>query len=347
MVDLPFFAPQASTIAGQVDLLLLALIGLSSVFTLIVVALIAYFGIKYRRGRAADRSQPPIGNVKLELSWMAGLLVLAVGTFTWASLIYLRSFNPPDKSLDIYVIGRQWMWKFQHQEGPREIDTLHVPVDRPVRLIMTSQDVIHSLYIPAFRLKYDVIPGRYTNLYFEANQTGEYHIFCTEYCGTNHSQMRGTVIVMEPRDYQNWLSGSTASAPLSQAGQDLFTQLGCSSCHAAGASVRAPSLAGLFGSQAPLEGGGSVTADESYIRESIFFPQKKIVAGYDPIMPTYEGRITEEQMLQLVAYIKSLGGGASQAAGGASQTGAQVSTESPALKETPAAAESAGTPTQP
>jgi cytochrome c oxidase subunit 2 len=347
MVELPFFPPQASTVAGQVDLLLLALIGLSSVFTLIVVALIAYFGIKYRRGRSADRSQPPEGNVKMELSWVAGLLVLAVGTFTWASLIYLRSFNPPGKSLDIYVVGKQWMWKFQHQEGPREIDTLHVPVNRPVRLVMTSQDVIHSLYIPAFRLKYDVIPGRYTDLYFEANQTGEYHIFCTEYCGTNHSQMRGTVIVMEPRDYQAWLSGSTVSAPLSQAGQDLFTQLGCSSCHAAGANVRAPSLVGLFGSQVPLEGGGSVTADESYIRESIFFPQKKIVAGYDPIMPTYDGRITEEQMLQLVAYIKSLGNGASQGVESSSQATEAAGTTSPTPLETSTESQPSGTPTQP
>ena len=347
MVNLPFFPPQASTVSGQVDLLLLALIGLSSVFTLIVVALIAYFGIKYRRGKSVDRSSPPVGNVKMELSWIGGLLILAVGTFTWASLIYLRSFNPPDKSLDIYVIGKQWMWKFQHQEGPREIDTLHVPVNRPVRLIMTSQDVIHSLYIPAFRLKYDVIPGRYTNLYFTASKTGEYHIFCTEYCGTNHSRMRGTVIVMEPRDYQTWLSGSTVSAPLSQAGQDLFAQLGCTGCHATGASVRAPSLVGLFDSQVPLEGGGSVTADESYIRESVFFPQKKIVAGYDPIMPTYEGRITEEQMLQLVAYIKSLGGGSSQGGENSPQSGSESGNASPMPAETSTPGQTSATATQP
>lgn len=306
MIDLPFFPVEASTIARDVDLLLLGLLALSGFFTFIVVALIFYFGIKYRRGREADRSNPPTGNLKMELGWIFGLLVLSVGTFTWATILFFRMTSPPEDALEISVVGLQWMWKFQHPGGQREIDELHVPVGTPVRLTMTSEDVIHSFYVPAFRVKHDVIPGKYSNLWFEASKTGEYHILCAEYCGTNHSVMRGTVIVMTPRQYQDWLGEGQAGATPAESGRELYQQLGCAGCHDPGSGVQAPPLEGLFGRQVELQSGQTVTADEEYIRESILFPQRKVVAGYDPIMPTFENRVTEEEILQLIALIKSL-----------------------------------------
>lgn len=316
MIDLPIFPVEASTVALQVDLLLTALVALSSFFTFVVLVLMVYFGLKYRRGRAADRSNPPTGNTKVELGWIFGLLVLSVGAFTWATIQYFNMRRPPESALEVSVVGQQWMWKFQHPDGQREIDELHVPLGRPVRLTMASQDVIHSFYIPAFRLKYDVIPGRFTQMWFEATKTGEFHIFCAEYCGTNHAQMTGKIIVMEPREYQQWLSGERVGASMADTGEQLFTQLGCNSCHVPGSDDRAPQLAGIFGTQEQLQSGETVTVDENYIRESIIFPQRKIVAGYDPIMPTYEGRAAEEQILQLIAYIRSLGE-ASEAVGNA------------------------------
>jgi cytochrome c oxidase subunit II len=319
MGNLPFLPPQASTVAGQVDLLFIVLIALSGFFSTIVLVLIIFFGAKYRRGRVVDRSNPPVTHLRMELLWVFGLLSLGMGTFTWAMLMYFDMMQPQPEALEIYVVGQQWMWKFQHPEGPQEINELHVPVGRPVQLIMISQDVIHSFYVPAFRLKYDVIPGRYTNMWFEATEPGEYHIFCAEFCGTNHSGMVGTVFAMDPTDYAAWLSsrgggagvtggtGPGAGAPIAQAGEALFGQLGCSGCHAEESTVRAPTLVGLLGRNVPLQDGRSVIADESYIRESILFPQRHIVAGYEPIMPSYEGRISEEQLIELVAYIKTLG----------------------------------------
>jgi cytochrome c oxidase subunit 2 len=309
MIDLPFFPVEASTVAREVDLLLLLLLGLGSLFTFITVALISYFGIKYRKGKKVDRNNPPTGNTKMELGWIFGLLGLSVVTFTWAALLYIRMTSPPEDSLEVSVVGLQWMWKFQHPGGQREIDELHVPVGAPVRLTMTSEDVIHSFYVPAFRVKFDVIPGQYTSLWFEATKTGEYKILCAEYCGTNHSEMRGTVIVMQPMEYQDWLSGGQAGKTMAESGRQLFEQLGCSGCHDPGSNIQAPSLEGLFGSQITLQTGQTVTADENYIRESILFPQRQVVAGYEAIMPTFEGRITEEQTLELIAYIKSLGQG--------------------------------------
>ncbi len=304
----PFFTQGASSIAGQTDALTLGLILLSGFFTLIVIVLIFYWSIKYRAGNNVDRSDPPHGNTKIELGWIGGLLVLSLGAYSWGTVVFYRINRPPENSLDVYVVGKQWMWKIQHQEGPAEINTLHIPVGQPIRLVMTSQDVIHSFYIPAFRVKQDVIPGRYTTLWFTATRTGEYHLFCAEYCGTSHSQMRGTVIVMEPHEYAAWLSnGSSTGQTLAESGQQLFTQLGCANCHTNQAGVRAPDLTGLFGQTVPLSDGASVVADEDYIRESIFFPKAKVVAGYEPIMPTFEGRVSEEQVLQLVAFIRSLG----------------------------------------
>jgi len=334
MDNLPFFPTAASTSAGQVDLLMAVLIGLSSFFTILVFFLVFYFGIKYRRGKRADRSNPPTTSLKIELGWMFGLLFLGLGTYTAATLLYFKMAQQPENALEVYVIGRQWMWKMQQPQGQREINELHIPAGQPVRLILTSQDVIHSFYVPAFRVKYDAIPGRYTNLSFEASKVGEYHIFCAEYCGTEHSRMIGTVYVMEPRDYQAWLSGGGGSAgqgqPVAQEGEQLYQQLGCSSCHSN--SATAPSLEGLFGQPVSLEGGETVTADETYIRESIHFPERKIVAGYQPIMPSYEGRVSEEQIIALIAYIKSIGGSAqgSSNAGSPNPTGATPPVATPA-----------------
>jgi cytochrome c oxidase subunit 2 len=303
-----FFTSSASTIGIQTDRLTLGVLLLSIFFTSIVVVLMVYFAIKYREGNDVDRSNPPTANTKVELSWIGGLFILSIGVFSWGAIEFYHIHRPPANSIDIYVVGKQWMWKAQHQEGPAEIDELHVPVGQPIRLVMTSQDVIHSFYIPAFRVKQDVIPGRYTYLWFTATKTGEYHLFCAEYCGTSHAEMRGTVTVMEPSEYQQWLTSSSTGQPLAQAGARLFTQLGCANCHGSGSGIRAPNLVGVFGQSVPLSDGTRVIADETYIRESIFFPKAKVVAGYDPIMPTFEGRITEEEVLQLVAFIRSLKG---------------------------------------
>jgi cytochrome c oxidase subunit II len=306
MGDLQLFPVQASTVAPQVDLIFLGLVGLSSFFSLIVILFIIYFGIRYRRGSLVDRSNPPTTSMKIELSWIFGLLFLGMGAFGSAAIVYFNQSRPPDDALEIYVVGRMWMWQFQHPDGPREIDELHVPLGQPVRLIMTSQDVIHSLYIPAFRTKYDVIPGRYTNLWFEATRTGVYHLFCAEYCGTDHSGMRGQVVVMEPREYQRWLTENQTGASLPEHGSALFTQLGCEGCHEPDAGQRGPELAGRFGQSVNLASGGTVTFDENYIMESILRPGAKLAAGYEPIMPTYQGQVTETEIAQIVSYIKSL-----------------------------------------
>jgi cytochrome c oxidase subunit 2 len=199
------------------------------------------------------------------------------------------------------------MWKMQHLEGQREINELHVPVGRPVKLIMTSEDVIHSFYVPAFRTKQDVLPGRYTTEWFKPNKPGRYHIFCAEYCGTKHSGMIGWIEVMEPSDYQAWLSGGRAMGTMAESGEKLFRDLACINCHHLNDQGRCPNLVGIFGQPVQLSTGDKVKVDEAYIRESILNPNAKIVAGFQPIMPTFQGLVTEEGMLQLVEYIKSLG----------------------------------------
>ncbi|HEX6385210.1 MAG TPA: cytochrome c oxidase subunit II, partial [Anaerolineae bacterium] len=312
MWDFPLLPERASNFAVQVDLLYFVLIGISLFFTIPVVFLIFYFAVKYRRGSDADRSNPPGTDFRLEFGWIALLLILGMGTYLGATDIYIDMFRPPQDSLEVYVVGRQWMWKFQHPTGQREINELHIPAGRPVKLIMTSEDVIHDLFVPAFRIKRDVLPGRYTTLWFEATQTGAYHIFCAEYCGTEHAEMTGQVVVMEPADYQAWLTGGTSGAltetgaPLAEVGEQLFQRLDCDSCHRPDGSGRGPSLVGVFGSEVRLESGQVVTADEDYIRESILDPHEKIVAGYEPIMPSYEGQVSEVELQQLVAYISSL-----------------------------------------
>src|SRR5262245_19226462 len=206
MGDVQFWPDHASNFSWQVDTIYLVLIALSAAFSVPVLFLIVYFGVKYRRGAIVDRAMSHTSSW-LEWGAIGGMLVLILPIFIWSSYVYFNMYRPPDGALEIYVVGQQWMWKLQHPTGQREINQLHVPVGRPIKLIMTSEDVIHSLYVPAFRVKHDVIPGRYSVLWFEATKTGSFHLFCTEYCGTEHSGMVGEVIVMEPADYQAWLSG--------------------------------------------------------------------------------------------------------------------------------------------
>jgi cytochrome c oxidase subunit II len=264
--------------------------------------MIVYLGLKYRR-RPGIKPQKVATSMKLELTWTIIPFVLTMVMFAWGAKLYVTIERPPADAMTINVIGKQWMWKLQHPEGVREINTLHIPVGRPVKLIMTSQDVIHSFFIPAFRTKQDVVPGRYTNEWFQATRAGRYHLFCAEYCGAQHSGMIGEVVAMEPADYQAWLAGTAPDVPPAIAGEKLFYQYNCQTCH----GQRAPTLAGLYGRRVQLTDGSTVLADDNYIRESIVNPPAKIVAGYpSTIMPTYQGLLTEEQILDLISYIKSL-----------------------------------------
>lgn len=307
MWDFPLFPEQASTVAGRVDAIYSFLIGLTALFSILIGATVAFFAIKYRRGNKVDRSRPLSESAILEAIWIGVPLVIVLVIFYWGTSIFFTIVRPPKQAEDVYVTGKQWMWKIQHLSGHREINELHVPVGQPIKLIMTSQDVIHSFFVPAFRVKQDVLPGRYTQMWFEATKPGIYHLFCAEYCGTQHSGMIGRVIAMEQADYEEWLKGGAAAAgkTMSSAGEQIFTQQGCASCH--NDQSRAPALKGLYGKPVKLADGGNVVADEQYIRESILRPMSQMVAGYDPIMPVYQGRIGEEDLQQIVAYIKSLG----------------------------------------
>ena len=313
----PMFPDQASTIAEQVDRLFGVLVTIAVFFSLLIFSCVAYFAIRYRKGSSASRKNASAENVKLEIAWTVIPLCITVGIFVWASKLYVDMRVAPPNAVEVYVVGKQWMWKIQHRQGNREINELHVPVGQPVKLIMTSQDVIHSFFIPAFRVKQDVLPGRYTTEWFEAEKTGEYVFFCSQYCGTSHASMIGKVIVLQPADYQQWLSGAATGATMSSAGGDLFQQFGCSTCHQLGNTGRGPSLAGVFGSTVKLEGGKTVLADQDYIRESMLDPTTKIVAGYKPIMPSFRNQLAPDQISQLVEYVKSLGGPVRAAKGGA------------------------------
>jgi len=308
MGKLPLFPEQASSIAPEVDHLLYYLLAVAVFFTVLIFGAIFYFAIRYRR--RSDRELPHVihGGLTLEILWSVIPFGLTMVMFTWGASIFFNESRPPADALQIYVVGKQWMWKLQHLEGQREIDELHIPVGRAVRLTMTSEDVIHSFFVPAFRTKEDVVPGRYSTTWFTPTKPGKYHLFCAEYCGARHSGMIGWVYVMEPRDYENWLNGGAASGSLADQGAKLFQSLACSNCHKPDGTGRCPTLVGLFGKNVELSSGATVKADEGYIRESILQPTAKIVAGYQPLMPTFQGLVTEEGVLQLVEYIKSLGG---------------------------------------
>ncbi|MGB7923711.1 MAG: cytochrome c oxidase subunit II [Pyrinomonadaceae bacterium] len=310
---IPFIPESASTFSNQVDGLYFYLTGVTIFFTLLIAVMITFFVIRYRRRSPREIPRPIAGSIKLEAMWTIIPFVIAMTMFVWGARVYFAQYRMPAEALDIYVVGKQWMWKFQHTTGQREINELHVPVGRKIRLTMTTEDVIHSFFVPAFRTKTDVVPGRYTYLWFEATKPGRYHLFCAEYCGTNHSGMGGWVVVMEPTEYDDWLSGGANQQSPVAAGQQLFQTLGCATCHSeTGEGGRGAPLAGILGKPVELTNGQTVTADDAYIRESILNPQAKIVSGYGPIMPTFQGQVSEEQLLQLVTYIKSLSPGQSK-----------------------------------
>jgi cytochrome c oxidase subunit 2 len=316
--NLPLFPPQASTGAASVDALYFFFVAVTAFFSLLIAAMIVIFAIRFRR-RSPDQVGAPIhGSLVLELTWTIIPLAIAMVMFVWGSSVYFTIATPPSNAMEVYVVGKRWMWKAQHVTGQREINELHVPVGQPVKLIIGSEDVIHAYYIPAFRMKMDAVPGRTTTMWFEATRPGTYRLFCAEYCGMSHSKMGGSVVVMEPREFQTWLAGGRPTGTLAEQGQKLFGEFGCVTCHMGQNQGRGPSLQGLFGKQVTLANGDKVTMDEGYIRESILTPTAKMVAGYPPLMPTFQGVINEDQLVQLTAYIKSLA--SQQPAGAAAGT---------------------------
>lgn len=331
--NFPLFPEQASVQAGQVDAIYFFMVAVTAVFSLIIAGAMAFFAAKYRRRHDAEVGVAIHGSLALEILWSVIPFFIVMGMFAWGAKVFFDLYRPPAGAMEIFVVGKQWMWKIQHMDGHREINELHVPVGRPVKLIMGSEDVIHSFYIPAFRVKTDVIPGRYSTLWFQATKPGSYHLFCAEYCGTKHSGMTGTVVAMEPADYQAWLSGGTASDSPVAAGEKLFQDLVCITCHMQGSQGRGPVLTNLYGNTVELQGGGRVTADEAYIRESIVNPQAKVVAGFQPLMPTFQGLVTEEQLLQLIAYVRSLSQqGAAPAPAGATAPTKPQDSQRPEIK---------------
>jgi cytochrome c oxidase subunit 2 len=320
---LPFTPEQASTVSGEVDALYTYLVAITLFFSVLVTVLIFYFAVRYRRRSENELPQPIAGSVKLETMWTVIPFLIAMTIFVWGASLYFTLYRPPKDAIEIFVVGKQWMWKFQHTEGQREINELHVPVGAKVKLTMTTEDVIHSFAVPAFRIRSDVVPGRYTFAWFEATKTGRYHLNCTEFCGTNHSGMTGWVEVMEPTAYQAWLSGGGSDSPAAQ-GAKFFQSLGCATCHRMDTQGRGPVLTGVFGKPQQMQSGEDVIADEAYIRESIVNPTAKVVMGFQPIMPAYQGQVNEEQLLQLIAYIRSLGAPAQQQGGAATTTGGQT-----------------------
>ena len=309
MWNFPLFPDKASTVANQVDALYYVLVGISLFFSLVIVTGLVVSAVRYRKGSKATRRGAKDDYLPVELLWSIIPFVISIGLFTWGANLFLDMRVSPPDAMEIYVVGKQWMWKIQHPQGNREINELHVPVGKPVKLIMTSQDVIHSFFVPAFRIKQDVLPGRYTTQWFEATQAGEYHLFCAEYCGTSHSGMKGKVVVMEQDEYQDWLAGKTSGVAMLSSGEQLFQQFGCQTCHRQVSGQRGPALEGLLGRQVKLSNGDVVVADLDYIRESILSPNAKVVAGYQRLMPTYRDQLNPDQVNLLVEYVRSFRGG--------------------------------------
>ena len=302
------FPTAASTYARDVDALYFFLIAVSAFFTILIAGLVAFFAVRYRRRHPDEVGAGITGSHSLELLWTIIPLGITMVMFFWGASVYFNMYRAPRGAMEIYIVAKQWMWKAQHADGRREINELHIPVGRPVKLIMGSEDVIHSFFVPAFRTKMDVVPGKTTNVWFEATKAGRFHLFCAEYCGLNHSGMIGSIVAMEPADFQAWLSGAATEGSPVQQGEKLFADLACDTCHRDDAAARAPQVKGLFGRTVTLQDGSTVVADENYLRESILNPHAKIVAGFQPLMPTFQGIVTEEQLLQLIAYIRSLAG---------------------------------------
>jgi cytochrome c oxidase subunit 2 len=323
MWNFPIMPPQASDYALQHDLLFFAITFLTVVFTLLVPALFVFLAIYYRRGSKASRKNAHDHDLRIEIAWSVVPLLLGIGIFAWSAYLYADTRKPPQDAIDIFVIGKQWMWHMQHPNGVRENNELHVPAGKPIKLTMISQDVIHSMYLPSFRVKQDVLPGRYTYLWFKPTVPGKYNLWCTEYCGTQHSEMGGYVYVLEPSEYERWLAsggqkGYNEKLTMEKAGEKLYNELACGNCHGAVDGPRGPSLYGIYNRQVRVKIGGreqTVLADDSYLRESLIKPYNKMNVGYEPIMPEYSN-LSEEKILHLIAYMKSLGSRPAAPAGG-------------------------------
>jgi cytochrome c oxidase subunit II len=305
-VNFPIFPKEASTTAVRTDHVYFFMLAFSAFIMALVFLPMLYFLFKYRRGKKADRTGPNLPETKIEVTWTLIPVVIVTGMFAWSAQVYFYEEVPPSNALQINVVGKQWMWKIQHQEGNREINALHVPVNRPVELTMASEDVIHSFFVPAFRVKQDVVPGRFTTEWFQPTRIGAYRFYCSEYCGAGHSRMKGTLYVMSPAAYQAWLARGRPQSTLAQSGGKLFRELGCSGCHEGNSAIHAPPLEGLYGKLVPLTDGTFVRADDKYIRDSILLPASQVVAGYKSLMPTYQGRINEAQLFEIIAYLKSI-----------------------------------------
>jgi cytochrome c oxidase subunit 2 len=303
---MPLLPERASSYAGELYAHYSLIVAVTVFFTVAVSLALVFFAIKYRRRSDADRPEEIHGSLALELTWTLIPLGIVVVMFVWGAKVFFHMNRPPDDAMTVSVVGKRWMWKLQHPTGQREINELHVPVGRAVKLVITSEDAIHSFFVPAFRIKKDAVPGRYNVAWFRATKVGTYHLFCAEYCGTEHARMTGRVIVMEPQDYQTWLAGGPPPESPVAAGEKLFTELNCVTCHRPDSAGRGPVLQGIFGRQVRLANGDAVVADEAYVRESIVNPAAKVVAGYQPVMPTFQGLVSEEQLIALVAYIQSL-----------------------------------------
>jgi len=303
---MPFFPERASSVAGEVDALFLFILSVTGLFAIGIWIALLFLAVRYRRRSDADRPPEIHGSLALELVWTLVPLALMAVMFVWGAKVFFQLNRPPDDAMQVSVVAKRWMWKLQHPTGQREIGELHVPRGRAVRLVITSEDTIHSFFVPAFRIKKDAVPGRYNIAWFRATKTGSYHLFCAEYCGTEHARMTGRVVVMEPEDYQTWLAGGPAPESPVAAGEKLFTELNCVTCHRPDDAGRGPVLLGIFGRPVRLASGEEVVADEAYVRESIVSPAAKVTAGYQPVMPTFQGQVSEEQLIGLVAYIQSL-----------------------------------------
>lgn len=320
---LAFLPEQASTLARDVDTLAWFLTAVCALLALLIAVVLGALLLRHRRRHADQTGEAVAASPALEIAWTLLPLGLVLVIFVWGSVVYVKIRRPPPDALEILVVGKQWMWKAQHLEGRREINELHVPTGQPVKLRITSEDVIHSFSIPAFRVKADAVPGRFAELWFVATRPGTYHLFCAEYCGTEHAKMRGRVIAMDPAAYQAWLGGGAGPVPVAaaeepspqEAGAALFEELGCVGCHREGQTL-GPVLKGVYGHEVKLKGGQVVVADEDYLRESILDPQAKIVEGFLPVMPPFKGRVSEEQLHQLIEYIKSLSGSGETASAG-------------------------------
>ena len=316
---IPFFPQEASSISGSVDALFYALLAFAAALGLFLTCLVVGYAVKYRAGSNADRTGERMRTLPIEITWTVASLVIAFAFFAWGAALYVRRGHPPSDAIEIAGLGKQWMWEFRHPGGQREINELHVPVGKPVVVSLASQDVIHSFFVPAFRVKQDAVPGRTTHVWFIATEAGRYHLFCAEYCGTQHSEMGGWVSAMPPEDYAAWLKSQGEGETLAAEGAKLFRALGCSGCHGNSSKVRAPGLDGIFGRPVALANQQTVIADERYLRDSILNPKTEIAAGYDPVMPSFDGLVDEAELQMLVAYLKSL---SPQGAAGTARQGA-------------------------